>query len=385
MTETADVIIIGAGIMGVSTAYHLVRRRFGRIVVLERDTVCSGSTALASGGIRHQYANRVGIELTRQSIVVYENFKDEFGVDPQFRQHGYLILVATNDELEVYKRSVSLQQSLGVEVSLLSPDEVRRGYPYLNVDDLLAASYSPRDGYADPYLATTAIAARARELGVVIKQHHEVTGFRRSDSRVTGVETHQGIFEAPTVVIAAGAWSGVAGRMAGVEIPVSPKRRHKFVTAPFPPDTIPAATPFVIDHHYGFSLRREGTGLLLGLGRKDEPASFSADADRSLLPALVERAVHRAPVLAEARIMRIYAGLYEMTPDQMGIISAVPAVEGLYVTAGFSGHGFMHGPIAGQLMAELIVYGRAITVDISPLSLERFKRGATPVEVMTFV
>ena len=385
MTETADVIIIGAGIMGVSTAYHLARRRFGRIVVLERDTVCSGSTALASGGIRHQYANRVGIELTKQSIVVYENFKDEFSVDPQFRQHGYLILMATDDELEVYKRSVSLQQSLGVDVSLLSPREVQRGYPYLNVDDLLAASYSPRDGYADPYLATTAIAARARELGVVIKQHHEVTGFRRTDRRVTSVETHQGSFEAPTIVIAAGAWSGVAGKMAGVEIPVSPKRRHKFITAPFATDTIPAATPFVIDHHYGFSLRREGTGLLLGLGRKDEPASFSADVDRSLLPTLVERAVHRAPVLAEAQIMRIYAGLYEMTPDQMGIISAVPAMEGLYVTAGFSGHGFMHGPIAGQLMAELIVYGRAIAVDIAPLSLERFKRGQTPVEVMTFV
>jgi sarcosine oxidase subunit beta len=385
VTQTADVIVIGAGIMGVSTAYYLARRRFGRIIVLERDTVCSGSTALASGGIRHQYANRVGIELTKQSIVVYENFKDEFGVDPQFRQHGYLILVATADELEVYTRSVALQQSLGVEVSLLSPGEVQRRYSYLNVDDLLAASYSPRDGYADPYLATTAIAARARELGVIIKQHHEVTGFRRTESRVSGVETHQGIFESPTVVIAAGAWSGVAGRMAGVEIPVSPKRRHKFMTAPFPTATIPSATPFVIDHHYGFSIRREGTGLLLGIGRKDEPASFSVDADRNLLPALVERAVHRAPVLAEAQIMRIYAGLYEMTPDQMGIISAVPALEGLYVTAGFSGHGFMHGPIAGQLTAELIIYGRAITVDITPLSLERFKRGETPVEVMTFV
>jgi glycine/D-amino acid oxidase-like deaminating enzyme len=124
---------------------------------------------------------------------------------------------------------------------------------------------------------------------------------------------------------------------------------------------------------------------LFGIGRKDEPASLSADADWSLLPAVVERAVHRVPALAEAQIMRVYAGLYEMTPDQMGIISAVPAMEGLYVTAGFSGHGFMHGPIAGQLMAELIVYGRAITVDITPLSLERFKRGETPVEVMTFV
>jgi sarcosine oxidase subunit beta len=385
VTETADVVVIGAGIMGVSTAYHLARRRFGRIVVLERDTVCSGSTALASGGIRHQYANRVGIELTKQSIIVYENFKDEFGVDPQFRQHGYLILIATDDELDVYTRSVALQQSLGVEVCLLTPDEIRQSYPYLYTGDLRAASFSPRDGYADPYLATTAIAGRARELGVIIKQHHEVTGIQRRENRRIGVETREGIFETPTAVIAAGAWSGLAGTMAGAEIPVSPKRRYKFITAPFPADTIPAATPFIIDHHYGFSLRREGSGLLLGIGRKAEPASFSGEADWTLMPALVERAVHRAPVLAEAQIMRAYAGLYEMTPDQTGIISAVPGMEGLYVIAGFSGHGFMHGPIAGQLMAELIVYGRAMTVEITPLSLERFRRGQTQIEVMTFV
>src|SRR5207247_5909919 len=141
----ADVVIVGAGIMGVSVAYHLARRRAGRIVVLERDTVCSGSTALASGGIRHQYANRIGIELTRRSIVTYENFADEFGVDPQFRQHGYLILVSTAEELEQARRNVALQTSLGVDVQLLSPDQIERQYPYLSTRDLLGGTYSPRD------------------------------------------------------------------------------------------------------------------------------------------------------------------------------------------------------------------------------------------------
>src|SRR5262245_26369853 len=173
---TADIVIVGAGIMGAATAYHLARRGAGHIVVLERDEVCAGSTALASGGIRHQYANRVGIELTLRSIVTYERFAEEFGVDPQFRQHGYLILVSTEEELAQARRNVALQQSLGVEVELLAPDEVRRAHPYLETGDLLGATWSPRDGYADPYLAATAIAARARDLGVAIRTQTEVTG-----------------------------------------------------------------------------------------------------------------------------------------------------------------------------------------------------------------
>ncbi len=385
MTRTADVVIVGAGIMGASTAYHLARLGAGRVIVLERDTVCSGSTALASGGIRHQYANRLGIELTTHSIVTYERFQEEFGVDPQFRQHGYLILIATEEELATARRSVALQRSLGVAVELLDPAAIRALCPYLNSDDLLGATFTPRDGYADPYLCATAIAARARDLGVTIEQRHEVRGFIRHGDRVSGVVTAAGAFEAPAVVIATGAWSGVVGRLAGVEIPVRPHRRHKFMTAPFPADRIPAATPFVIDPHRNFSLRREGPGLLLGHGRRDEPDTFSTEIDRSLEPAVVERAIHRAPVLADAELMRAWAGLYEMTPDQTGIVSAVPGVAGLHVIAGFSGHGFMHGPIAGQLMAEMLVHGRAVTMDATALDLARFARGEAQVEPLTFV
>ena len=209
MTDITEIVIVGAGIMGVSTAYHLARLGAGRVVVLERDTVCSGSTALASGGIRHQYANRLGVELTTHSIVTYERFEEEFGVDPQFRQHGYLILIATEDELATARRSVALQRSLGVTVDLLDAAATRALCPYLNTDDLLGATYTPRDGYADPYLCATAIAARARELGVEIRQQHEVRGFIRHGGRITGVTTAAGAVEARAVVIATGAWSGV--------------------------------------------------------------------------------------------------------------------------------------------------------------------------------
>src|SRR5206468_1310241 len=298
MTESAEVVIVGAGIMGVSTAYHLARLGAGRVVVLERDTVCSGSTALASGGIRHQYANRLGVELTTHSIVTYERFREEFGVDPNFRQHGYLILIGNEDELAVARRSVALQQSMGVKVELLDAKATGALCPYLNTDDLLGATYTPRDGYADPYLCATAIAARVRALGVVIKQQHEVHGFLPECDRVLG---------------------------------------------------------------------------------------FSTEIDRSLEPALIERAIHRAPALADAELMRAWAGLYEMTPDQTGIVSAVPGVAGLHVIAGFSGHGFMHGPIAGQLMAEMLAHGHAVTMDGSPLDLGRFARGEAHVEPLTFV
>lgn len=385
MAETADAIIIGAGIMGSATAYHLTRRRYGRVVVLERDGICSGSTALASGGVRHQYANRVGIELTQQSIVVYENFEAEFGVDPQFRQHGYLILQQTEDEHDVYVRSAAVQRAMGVDTRVLRPDEVRALCPYLHTDDLISATYSPRDGFADPYLVTTAIAARARDLGASIKQQHPVTGILRLAPRALAVQTPHGAFEAPVVIIAAGCWSGLVGKLAGVEIPVFPRRRCKFITAALPAGQIPMETPFIIDHHDGFSIRREGPGIMVGYGRKGEASTFDTTPDWELVPSVAERATRRVPALEDARVMRAWAGLYEMTPDQMGIISALPGEAGLYVLAGFSGHGFMHGPIAGQLMAELVADGRAHTVDVRALDIERFSRGPTAVEVMTFV
>jgi len=386
MARTADAIVVGAGIMGSATAYHLARRKYGQVVVLERDGICSGSTALASGGIRHQYANRVGIELTLRAIEVYEGFAAEFGVDPHFRQHGYLILQQTDAEARVYAESAAAQRAMGVDVRVLDPHQVRAGWPYLVTDDLVSATYSPRDGYLDPYLVTTAIAARARALGAVIHQQHPVVGIERRGPRTFTVATPQGAWESPAVIVAAGCWSGQVGRLAGIEIPVSPLRRCMFITAPIDGTRIPLETPFIIDHHSGFSIRREGPGIKVGFGRKDGGnRSFDTTPDRDLIPSVAERAVRRLPALEDAPVMRVWAGLYEMTPDQMGILSAVPGAEGLYVIAGFSGHGFMHGPIAGQLMAELVADGRAHTVDVSPLDIDRFRRGETPVEVMTFV
>jgi sarcosine oxidase subunit beta len=316
---------------------------------------------------------------------VFENFAEEFGVDPHFRQPGYLILAQTEDELALQMKNATLQRSLGVDVRGLTAEDVKRAYPYIRTDDVRGATYSPRDGYMDAYLVTTGIAMRARELGAVIKQQHEVTGFRCTDSRVTGVRTNRGEFEAPIVIVAAGPWAGLVGELAGVDVPVLPRRRSKFVMAPVRADKIPIEAPFIVDQHHAFSLHREGSLVVLGAGRKQESSTFNAAPDWELDQHITERAVHRVPSLDGAMITTAYAGLFEMTPDQTGIIGRVRDGDGLYMIGGFSGHGFMHGPIAGQLMAELVAEGRARTLDITPLSLERFAQGKASVEPMSFI
>ena len=384
MTDTADVVIVGAGIMGVSTAYHLARRRAGRVVVVERDGICEGSTALASGGIRHQYANRIGIELTLNVIETFERFEDEFGVDPQFRQHGYLILAATEAELALARRNLALQRSLGVDVTLLSPEETRRRFPYLDTERpargvLLAARWLCRpvpghdgDGRAGPRAGRRDSHGHGGD-GRAPERH---AGRGRDD--VGGRDRRAGRRPRRRRVVGGRRTAG-RDRRAGAPA-AALEVHHRAVSF----ERIPEATPFIIDTHQGISMRREGAGLLLGIGRRDDAPSFDTHPDWSLTEPLVERAVHRAPALADASLMRGWAGLYEMTPDQTGILSAVPEVEGLHVIAGFSGHGFMHGPIAGRLMAELIADGRATTVDIAPLALGRFARGELAVEPLTF-
>ena len=380
MSETADVIVIGAGMLGVATAYQLARRQYGKIVVLERDTVCSGSTALASGGIRLQWSTPICIELTRRSLETFNRFEEEFGTDLPFDRCGYLYLAQTEQDLEAYRANVTLQRSMGVDVRLLSPDDIRHLFPYVNAADLLGGAYSPDDGRADPYTATLGIAARARDLGVSIRQEHEVTGFLRDGDRLRGVVTRQGSFEASKIVLAAGPWSCLVGRLVGLDLPVRPRRRDQYLTGPFPLEKVPSSTPFVVDQHARVSVRREGQVLTFGRTSPDDSGSFDRTPDWDALPELAELAAHRCPALREADVARGYAGLLETSPDHNGIVSPIPGLDGAYLIGGFSGHGFMQGPAAGELLAEMIVDGQATTIDATPLSIERFERGELLVE-----
>ena len=379
MADTADILIIGAGIVGCSLAYHLSVQGDSRVAVVDKDLVCSGSTGRSAGGIRQQFATDLNIRLSLESIRMFERMPEELGVDPGFRKVGYLFLASTEAELALFRQNVALQQRHAVPVQLVGLDDIRRLVPFVHLDGILGGTYCATDGYAAPYEVTMGYAAAARKRGVTIHEQRPVTAIVRHAGRVAGVETTSGPIEAPIVVNAAGAFAGQVGEMAGVDVPVRPFRRQLFTTLPVPAFT--PEPPLTIDYHRNWYFRGELGGCLFS-GPKDEESTFNTNVDWDHLAESVEQAVVRLPLLAEAEIHRGWAGLYEISPDNNAILGRVPELEGFYVAGGHSGHGFQHGPIVGKLLAELILTGRT-SIDIGALSIERFRTGRAVLEPMT--
>jgi sarcosine oxidase subunit beta len=373
MRTSADVVIIGAGVIGTSIAYHLAKMGAQNTVVLERESMLGmGSTGKCAGGIRQQFSTEVNIRLAMESVRFLESFREELDADPEFRQNGYLFLATTEEEVTAFRQNVALQRSLGLEVEILSPPEAKDLVPALNVEDVLLATYCPTDGYADPHSVLQGFAKGARRLGVEMCTDTEATAIERKAGKVRAVATSQGRIETPVVVDAAGPWLAVAGRMAGIELPVLPYRRQVFVTHPFP--AIPDPVPMVIDFQPSFYFRKEGPGVLMGMTDDEEPPSFNTHVDWDFLAQVVEKAIHRAPILEQAGFMDGWGGLYAVTPDDNPILGPLPELEGFICAGGFSGHGFMLAPATGRAIAELILEGKS-TVDISALSINRLREG----------
>jgi len=379
MTETADVVVIGAGIVGCSIAYHLAVQGAGTVVVVEKDLICSGSTGKSAGGIRQQFATELNIQLSLESLRMFHRMREELGVDPEFREVGYLFMATTPAELTLFKRQAEFQQHHRIPVQIVSTGDIRRLVPYVRLDGIIGGAYCPTDGYAAPYEVTMGYATAARRLGVKIYEQRAVTRVLRTGDRVTGVETSQGSLHAPVVVNAAGAEGGLVGAMAGVDVPVKPYRRQIFVTGPVP--EFSREPPLTIDYHRSWYFRGEMGGCLFS-GPKDEESTFNTNVDWEHLAQSVAKAVARVPVLEKAEIKRGWAGSYDISPDNNAILGAVPEVPGFFVATGHSGHGFMHGPATGTLMAELILTGKT-SIDISPYGLDRFRMGRTVHEAMT--
>jgi sarcosine oxidase subunit beta len=380
MEKTADVVIVGGGIIGVSIAYHLARKKAGKIVLLEKGMLGEGSTGRCAGGIRTQYSTDINIRFALESIKVFEHFEEEFGINPQFRQIGYCFLATTEKEFLLFRQNVEFQRKYGIEVHLLEPEEVRACWPFLRIDDIRGAAFGPRDGHAGPSEALQGMAQQARRLGARAIQGTEVTGLKLEHGRIAAVITPAGIIHTRTVVNAAGPYAALVGAMAGVDIPVKPCRRQLFFTSPF--HKIPPSFPMFIDFHSGNYYRREGEGVLV-TGPKDETPSFHTHTDFEGMEKAAEHAIWRIPSLAEADIAGGWAGLYEISPDHHAILGKTPEVEGFILANGFSGHGFQHSPAVGRVIAELIVDGAATTIDISPLSIERFRTGKLIYEPLT--
>jgi sarcosine oxidase subunit beta len=369
LPRSADIVIIGAGAIGASIAYQLGRRGARDVVVLERDTVGAGSTSKAAGGIRVQFGTRVEIELSLRGIAFFKRFEDEMGVPCDFHQEGYLFVVTDEATLARFRANVALQRSMGADVRVIAPDDARALVPALNVDDALAAVWGPLDGHASPNDVVQAYAAQARARGVRIVEDTPVTGIVVEHGRVAGVLTPDGPVATRLVVNAAGPWAPLVGRMAGLSLPVDPRRRHIFVTDAF--DGIRHPMPLVTDTGSGFYCRSEQGAILMSPGDIGATTEYEAQVDWSMLELAVERAIRRIPALEGAQVRHAWAGLRPLTPDGRAILDWAPGVEGLYLAVGFCGHGFQHSPAVGETVAEVLLDGRS-TLDIQDLRLGRF-------------
>jgi sarcosine oxidase, subunit beta len=375
VNRTTDVVVVGGGVVGASAAYHLAAAGAGRVLVLERaDHLAAGSTGACAGGFRFQFSSAINVRLSLASVPMITGFTQEHGLPLDVVQDGYLFLVRGEELWRHFLAANELHASLGVEAEVLTPEEAASVAPGIATEDLVGATFGPRDGIADPSGLTQGYATLARGSGAEIEFGVEVEVVRTGGDRVLGVDTSDGPIDAGVVVNAAGPWAGVLAATAGVDLPLEPIPRHVLVTGPF--DGAPERRTLVIEAMTSFYFHREGAGVLMGMGGASERASFETATDESFIAEeLLPTAVRVFPPLEAASVEHSWVGLYEMTPDRHPIIGEAPGVAGFYLANGFSGHGFQHAPVVGKLLAELIVGGAATTVDISSLGLDRFERG----------
>jgi len=373
--ETADVVIVGGGIVGCSISMHLAERRAGRIILLDRGQLGAGTSAKGSGGVRLQFSTAINIQLSLQAVPFFEQLRERFGIDAEYEQRGYLFLAHDEASMGAFRQNLELQRRHGVPSREVTPDDIRALVPYLDTSDVVGGTYCAKDGRANPQKVLHAYVDRARALGVELREWTEVVALRRSGDRVTGVRTAAGEIDAPVVVNACGPWAASLSAMAGVDEPITPFRRQQFLTEPT--TLVPRPTPFLIDGDRSFSIHSLGDQIRIGIARSGEVRGWNDQPDWDLVPLIRRRLARRAPVLRDLQIVSAYAGLYEMSPDAHAVIGWAPGAPGLLLCNGFSGHGFMHSPITGLLVAEILLDGAAHTVDITCLRPSRFAEGAT--------
>ncbi|MGI6485526.1 MAG: NAD(P)/FAD-dependent oxidoreductase [Tepidanaerobacteraceae bacterium] len=372
MKKTAEIVIIGSGISGLSTAYNLASRGMKEIVLLEKNYLMSGSTGRCGAGVRMQWGTEMNCALAKATCDIFENINEmlDFADDVEFQQGGYLLMAITEKEVEQFKLNIELQHKLGIPSEMLTPEEALKIVPELNIENILACTFCHKDGHANPFKTMQAYAEAVKRLGVELYTFTEATGIDVEEGKIKGVNTNNGYISTHNVVVAAGAWSRDVGKLAGVEIPVRPERHQILVTEP----VNPILEPMIMSFAGNIYLQQEPGGeFIMGFGPA-EHETYSITSTWDFIQTMCRKAVSYLPYLRNIRVVRQWAGLYEMSPDAQPILGKVEEVEGLYLATGFSGHGFMFGPITGQLMAEYIL-GLPTTIPIDKLDVGRFKRG----------
>jgi sarcosine oxidase, subunit beta len=361
--ETAEVVIVGGGAIGASVAWHLAELGLTDVVLLERDTLASGSTAKSAGGFRMQFGDELNVRIAQRSLAQLNAMGDEI----ELRQWGYLFLLDREEDVPPFREALAMQQSLGVPARELTPDEAVEIVPQLSVDGVVAATFCPLDGYCSPEAVVQWYARGASERGVRIRQSSPLTAVRVRDRRIEAVEAGGEEIATTTVVCAAGAWSREVAALAGVELPVEGEPRHLWFT---PTDGgLPAELPLTVDFSTSFYFHREGPGLVFG-GREAQ------------LEDVAEHAARRLPVLGDLPIASSWWGYYEVSPDHNALVGESERVSRFLYATGFSGHGFQQAPAVGEHIAQLVAGSRP-SLDLAAFDVERFARGAPRRE--TFV
>jgi sarcosine oxidase, subunit beta len=368
LPESAEVVIVGAGIMGVSIAFHLGEAGITDVLLLDAGDAGSGSSGKPIGGVRAQFSDPINVELGRRSLEAFRRFPERPGADIRLDEVGYLFLLTTDEDVGIFDNSVAMQRELGVASRMVTPREAAELNPYLDPRSIVAAAYSPTDGHARPGLAVRGYLDAAQRLGVRFGAGFRVTGIERNGDAITAVRTVAGDVRTDTVVCAAGAWSREIGTYAGVDLPVTPMRRQLAFTAPI--QTAPRI-PFTLDFATTAYFHNSDDRLLFGLADPSEQAGF----DRTWTPAWLDLfgdfARRHAPGLTGMPIESGWAGLYELTPDHNALIGEASGVQRFLYATGFSGHGFLQAPAVGEVVRDLVL-GREPVIDIAPLSADRF-------------
>jgi glycine/D-amino acid oxidase-like deaminating enzyme len=387
MATTADVLVVGGGIVGASVAYHLRADGFtGRVLVVDPDlTHARAATPASMGGVRTQYGVASNLALARYGLDFYTKFDDALTGDwgrprAHFRRGGYLLLAHPSNEAALRARCAA-QQAIGVGVEWLRPEDIRRVVPGLTVDGVAGALWTREDGYLSPRGALQGFVERSRELGATWRQD-EVVGLQLEGRHATVRLRGAGAVSTPVVVLAAGAWSRDVAGLAGVELPVHPLRRQACLVKLATPPVVPL--PMTLDRSANIAFRSDtetGDHLLVSRQLPDEAAGFRFDWDvESFASYIAPRLRHYLPNCGEPRLQRGWAGHYDVSPDENPILGAHPEHPALLIAAGFSGHGLMLAPAAGRITSELIRLGRTQTLDARPYRLGRFADGEPIVD-----
>ena len=377
--QTAEVVIIGGGIVGSSIAYHLTAAGCKEVLVIERETAQGkGSTGKSMGGVRAQFATPVNIQMSLYSIPFYAGFDERLGYPADYRPQGYLFCATHEKHLAYLRTNYQKQVTMGLKnVWLIGAEEIRDRFPQMRSDDIVGGSFCSTDGFVDPYSAMIGFMTWAADHGAKLWKHTEVTGIQRGVDGITAVETSRGPVSTRNVVNAAGPWAKPVAEMAGVDLPVEPLRRMLVPTEPF--DQFPHSAPMIIDMSNGFHFRPEALGFLLAWNDPEETPGFKTDFDPAFIEKILTRAADRVPVFENLAVnpKRAWAGLYEMTPDHHPILGEAPGATGFFLANGFSGHGVMHAPATGKILSDLILTGKTDLIDASLLNLARFAEGRT--------